>query len=286
MPIPVEAQMPSTPQRTIPGKWFPSEPNNNTEDPGQKLKRARERLNLRYRDVEQSSLLIAEVRGSDEYTVGLSRLADIENKGTVPTIYRLYSLCAIYRLDPLEVLQWYGVNVSNLPADASRTPLERTHSVGFSGILERGSAVFPLTLDPGVDLTKTSYLSRLIQRWGSLPLMLLNRLDFKHQRYAFVGTEDWSMHPILPPGSLVVIDESRRKIQTSGWTTEFDRPIYFLEHRDGYFCGWCSLENGKLTVLPHPSSAQPPIVYSYPDEIDVVGQITGVAKRLDVEKIR
>ena len=79
------------------------------DDPGQKLKRARERLNLRYRDVEEASVRIAERHANDEFSIALSRLSDIENKGTVPTIYRLYSLCAIYRLDFHEVLEWYGV---------------------------------------------------------------------------------------------------------------------------------------------------------------------------------
>src|SRR5574341_364506 len=55
----------------------------NMEDAGQKLKRARERLNLRYRDVEEASLRIAEKRGNGEFGIALSRLADIENKGTV-----------------------------------------------------------------------------------------------------------------------------------------------------------------------------------------------------------
>ena len=69
------------------------------EEAGQKLRRARERLNLRYRDVEEASLRIAERRKNPEFVIALSRLADIENKGTLPTLYRLYSLCAIYRLD-------------------------------------------------------------------------------------------------------------------------------------------------------------------------------------------
>ena len=69
------------------------------ERAGEKLKRVRERLKLTYRDVEKASQQIAERRGSDEFVIALSRLADIENKGTVPTIYRLYTLCAIYRLD-------------------------------------------------------------------------------------------------------------------------------------------------------------------------------------------
>ena len=67
--------------------------NHSMEEAEQKLKRARERLNLRYRDVEEASNQIAARHNNDEYVIALSRLSDIENKGTVPTIYRLYALC-------------------------------------------------------------------------------------------------------------------------------------------------------------------------------------------------
>src|SRR5580658_9991173 len=100
-------------------------------EPGQMLKRARERLNLRYRDVEEASRGIALRHGNEEYTIGLSRLADIENKGTTPSLYRMYSLCAIYRLDVAEVLSWYGVALGGLLRDSSETQLDRTHLVGF-----------------------------------------------------------------------------------------------------------------------------------------------------------
>src|SRR5450631_4540044 len=88
------------------------------EEPGQKLKRVRERLNLRFREVEEASTEIAQRRGNDEFIVALSRLADIENKGTIPSIYRLYSLCAIYRLDLPEVLSWYGIPSDGVSGDA------------------------------------------------------------------------------------------------------------------------------------------------------------------------
>src|SRR5215470_14084440 len=88
------------------------------EEAGRKLKRARERLNLRFRDVEEASARIAAQRGNEEFVVALSRLADIENKGIMPSIYRLYSLCAIYRLNMSEVLTWYGISLSTLPGDA------------------------------------------------------------------------------------------------------------------------------------------------------------------------
>jgi transcriptional regulator with XRE-family HTH domain len=256
-----------------------------TEDAGQKLKRVRERLNLRYRDVEEASLLIAQRHQNDEFSVALSRLSDIENKGTVPTVYKLYSLCAIYRLDLLEVLEWYGVDVTQIPADAANIDIEKTHPISF-GNNSAGDALLPLSVDPGIDLRKTTYLSRMIQRWGKLPLMLLNGLDIRNHRYAYIGSEDWFMYPLLQPGALVQVDETRRKVQSGGWTNEFERPIYFCEHRAGYVCGWCNLNDNQLVLQPHPSSLCSPEIYVYPDEIDVVGQVVGVAMRLDQGKRR
>lgn len=250
------------------------------QEAGQKLRRARERLNLRYRDVEEASLRIAERHKNDEFIIALSRLSDIENKGTVPSIYRLYSLCTIYRLDIHEVLEWYGVHVSHMPADAMSLEIERTHTVNFQTD-GHGEVQLPLSLDPGLDWRRTTYLSRMIQRWGRLPLMLLNGLDLKNHRYGFIGTEDWTMYPLLQPGSFVLIDETRRKVVNTGWTNEFERPIYFLEHRNGFACGWCTLSNGRLVLQPHPASLCGPEVYAYPDEVEVIGQVTGVAMRLD-----
>src|SRR5215813_5238041 len=100
------------------------------DDAGQKLKRARERLNLRYRDVEEASLRIADRHKNEEFIIALSRLSDIENKGTVPTIYRLYSLCAIYRLNLSDALRWYGVDPTGISADSAAIPLGETHQVG------------------------------------------------------------------------------------------------------------------------------------------------------------
>ena len=249
-----------------------------TEAAGQRLKRVRERLRLKFRDVEEASARIAERHGNDEFTVVLSRLADIENKGTVPSVYHVYSLCAIYRLDVSDVLGWYGIDVSELPADAAMIQHARTHLVGLQP--DEGEIQVPLSLDPGIDLTRTVFLSRMIQRWGKLPLMLLNHVDLRQNRYGLIGTDDWSMFPLIPPGSLVVIDDSRRRIISSGWTTEFERPIYFLEHRDGYVCGWCTLREDRMIVQPHPASFCDPESYVYPTEIEVIGQVTQVAMTL------
>ena len=257
----------------------PTPPVSIMEEAGRKLKRARERLKLRFRDVEEASGQIAARHGNDEFIVALSRLADIENKGTMPSIYRLYSLCAIYRLDVAEVLSWYGIALSDLPADGALIEHERTSLAGFHP--EEGDLQVPIALDPGLDLSRTVFLSRLIQRWGTVPLMLLNNIDLRNYRYGLIGTEDWSMFPIIPPGSLVVIDDSKRRVVTGGWSNEFERPIYFLEHREGYACGWCSLKDGQLIVQPHPASNCDVESYLYPDEIEIIGQVTRIALSLE-----
>jgi transcriptional regulator with XRE-family HTH domain len=254
------------------------------EDAGQRLRRARERLNLRFRDVEQASQLIAERRGNTEFGVLISRLSDIENQGTIPSLYRLYSLCCIYRLDLNEVLSWYGVPVDSIAADAGLIQIEKTHAIGFSeGDAE---AMLPISLDPGIDLRRTFFVSEVVQRWGKLPLALLGGVDVKRYRYGFVGTEDWGMHPAIPPGSLLVIDDSRRKIQTSGWRSLSERPIYFLEHRDGFYCRWCSVKDGTISLISDPASEAPIMNFTFPGEIEVVGQVVGIAMSLDPEKRR
>jgi transcriptional regulator with XRE-family HTH domain len=250
---------------------------------GEKLKRARERLKLTFRDVEQASQKIAARRQSNEFVIALSRLSDIENKGTLPTIYRLYSLSAIYRLDYDEVLRWYGVPKEQLASEALQIGLDETHIVQFSA---HGATAFPDSADCEIDLNRTTFLTQITRRWGKLPLAFLNALEFRQHRYGFIGLEDWSMYPVLQPGSLVLLDENKRKIASSGWTNEFDRPIYFLERRDGYECGWCTLADGHLLVQPHPASPAKVRVYAYPADVDIVGQIVGVAMLLESRKPR
>ena len=250
------------------------------EDAGQKLRRVRERLNLRVRDVEQATQKIADKYRNDDFTVLINRLSEIENRRLIPSLYKLYSLCAIYRLDFQEVLEWYGISLESLPVDSLFAEVPQTHLTSFQAG-SRGEVLLPLSLDPGIDLRRTTYLSRMIQRWGKLPLLFLEALELKEHRYGFIGTDDWFMYPLLQPGTFIMVDETTRKIANSGWTNEFERPIYFFEHRQGYACGWCSLKDDKLVLQPHPASLCSPEVYKYPADIDMVGQVIGIASRLD-----
>jgi hypothetical protein len=41
------------------------------------------------------------------------------------------------------------------------------------------------------------------------------------------------------------------------------------------------LKEDKLILQPHPASLCSPEVYKYPSDIDMVGQVIGIATRLD-----
>ena len=114
---------------------------------------------------------------------------------------------------------------------------------------------------------------------------MLGGLDLHRQSYGFIGTADWSMYPILPPGSFVQIDDSKRKIATDGWSDEFERPIYFLEHRNGFRCCWVSELEGLLVAHSHTASETAPELYRM-SEVDILGQVVGVAMRLGQGKRR
>jgi transcriptional regulator with XRE-family HTH domain len=254
------------------------------EDPGRELRRVRELLRLKYRDVEEASQQIARNRANQEFSVGLSRLADIENKGTLPSFYRLYSLCVIYGLNFKTALSWYGVNLDDQPSDSAKLSLRATRPLAFA--TPDFASWLPTEIEHSVDVSKTFYLSPQVRTWGTLPLSMLSALDLQRHHYAFIGTDDWFMYPILPPGSFVQIDLSRKKLGSEGSQGEHDRPIHFIEHRGGFRCGWCTEKNGLLIVQPHLASNATLETFQYPGEADVIGQVVGVAKRLDLARRR
>ncbi len=75
-------------------------------------------------------------------------------------------------------------------------------------------------------------------------------LNLKEQRYALIGIRRlvWRI-PYYCLGPLVPIDETQRKVTNSGWNNEFERPIYFFEHRQGFACGWASLTGDQLILI-------------------------------------
>jgi transcriptional regulator with XRE-family HTH domain len=250
------------------------------ERAGLKLKQLRERLNLTLRQVEEASLEIADAEQSSEYVVSTARLNQIENDGSLPSIYKLYSLTVIYNMSIEEMLGVYGINLGKMEEHRLVARQTGTHLLTAEVGDPSRPIRFPVRFDPGFQPEKTIFLSRLIELWGEIPVGLLTRLELKKYRYGFIGLEDRMMVPLLRPGSIVQIDDSRRRIVNSGWLTEHDRPIYFLELRYSYECCWCYQHGREVNLLPHPLSPCGPRTLRIPDEGEVLGQVVGVAMRI------
>lgn len=245
---------------------------------GQKLRHVREQLGFTIRDVEAASVRIAEQRRSDDFAIPLSRLSDIETKGVTPSIYRLYTLSVVYRRDLREILTWYGIDVNTTAADLHLS--EPPHSHTSSALDSTTLVQVPLALDPGFDSRKTMNLSRMIQQWGLVPMTYLAQMLPGTSTYGYVGSEDLTMYPLLLPGTFVQIDEKKSKVQEGPWRSEYERPIYFVETREGFVCSWCGISDDKLILQPHPLSPVAPRAVRHPQDAEILGQVVGMAMRL------
>jgi transcriptional regulator with XRE-family HTH domain len=246
---------------------------------GQRLRGLREELGLTIRDVESASVRIAARHGNEDFAISPSRLSDIETKGILPNIYRLYSLSVIYRRDLRELLAWFDIDLNETAADLTLSQPAKSH---ISDVLDSMMAVnVPVRLDPGFDLCRTVNLGRMIERWGLVPLGYLSQFSNSKYTYGYIGTEDFTMYPVLLPGSFIQVDEAANKVAEGNWRSEYERPIYFVELRDGHTACWCSLKGDYVVLQPHPLSPVPVRMLKQSQEVEILGQVVGIVMRLD-----
>ncbi len=247
---------------------------------GEQLKELRNRLGVTTREVEIHSRKIAESENNEEFYVSNAWLTQIENKISIPSIYKLYSLSIVYRIKFTDLLLFYGVDLDKITKHQLSTPLARTHVANVEVYDNDRSVSFPVRFDPGFKPERTNLLSRMVEIWGEVPISMIQQLDFRHTSYGYIGLEDYTLYPMLRPGTFVQIDDRQKKIQKFSWRTEFERPIYFVELRNGYACSWCELQGGQLTLVPHPLSQCGVRQFAYPAEAEIVGRVTAVAMRI------
>ncbi len=238
------------------------------------MRNARETLGLTYRKVEQSSLEIANKRGRPEFILHISRLADIENRNVVPSLFKLYSLATIYHLNPLEISGWYEAPFLQTFEDGAAFPSPRTHLHQFPKCLS-AEAKLNSSLNPEC----TGLLNESAK--DAVPSPGLPQARAERFRYGYIGLSDRRMAPILRPGSMVLVDTLLRTVEDADWMSEYDRPLYFVETRAGYRCGWFQMQKSRLIMQPHTLSRCAPEAWRVPGEAEVVGKVIGVTTYLN-----
>jgi transcriptional regulator with XRE-family HTH domain len=250
-------------------------------DPGTRLKEVRTRLGMSTRDVADFSKTIADSEGNHEFLISSPWLTQIENeKAALPSIYKLFTLASIYGLSYAEVLALYGVNTQKVKKYHAELPIAKTHLARYDAAESQTSLEIPVRFDAGLNLNQTNLLSRMIESWGRVPLEFVQHLDIRNRLYGFIGVKDYTLYPLIRPGSFVEIDPDVRKPRHGFARSEFERPIYFVDLRNQYACSWCELVDDKLVLTPHPLSPIKTRIFVYQKEAEIIGQVTGVAMRI------
>jgi transcriptional regulator with XRE-family HTH domain len=238
---------------------------------GQLLRAVRQQWKLSLREVEERSLRFAQERGNPAFQVSASWLDRLEREEHELTVNKLIVLASVYNLPPEQLLR------SMSPVDSRPVLLRQLSSPNATmlltegPLLEQARYLLPDKLCPGQAPDDTMLLSA---ENGSLPTPYSRGI---------IGKRDLALDPMIPAGSVVLIDTQKRAISSRrDWTNEFRRPVYFLVTREGYVCGWCELDKASewLTLIPHPLSSVSSRRWRYRKEIESIGRVAVVAIRL------
>ena len=175
-------------------------------------------------------------------------------------------------------MTWYGVDMNNIAADLGLFAPPRSHvSEALSGL---ANVQMPVRMDPGFDERRTANLGRMVEQWGLVPLAYLAQFAHSDFTYGYIGNQDFTMYPILPPGSFIQVDEGKNKvtrrhlalrIRTSHLLRRDPRRAYLLlvQHAPrGSHSAAASVIAGPVRILRHPQEAE------------IIGQVVGVAMKL------
>jgi len=241
---------------------------------GKRLRAERLRARLSTRDVQELSKKIAQEKDNNhDYYISHGWLTEVENGEFTPSIYKLYSLSLIYKCSYVKIMGFFGINLVHAVEEQRLVGLPHTHLVGPSAELVRQDIVLPIELRKNVDFARTNLVSRMFETWGEIPVSLLQQMDLQRHLSGYIGLEDYTLYPIIRPGSFVEIDARQNKVKAGNWQTEFDRPIYFVELRSGYACSWCELVGNQLILVPCPQSRGQVRQLRYPNEAEIVGRV-------------
>lgn len=255
---------------------------------GARLRKIRLRLGLSIREVERRSLQLAAERQNRDYALSRTWIMYVEKGRFVPGTFKIVSLGLIYQMTIAEIHELFGVKPGDIVKESGLFSPPKTYLLTPPDESQLVPETPSASREARNELENTNILARLVDIWGDVPVPLLRRLALRRSLYGYIGTKDRTMAPLLPPGTFVRIDAKQTHVKNEAVKKEagrslYGRPIYFLDIRTGYACGWCQIENGVLTLIPHPDSGVKARTFRYPSEVDIVGRVTGIALGIDEE---
>ena len=235
------------------------------------LKALRNRLNVTVREVELESRRIAEAKGDMRFYISNARLTQLEsNSLSEPSLWKLFSLSAIYKVRMTELMRLYNVEAEE---SDKYTAIAAPHVTRLLADVPDAYRMSEMLRGMVQHPNQTTLLPRVIDAANHNPHDAKPNPERKFTCYGYIGLQDFTMYPLIRPGSFVEIDTRQNKCTSTAWRNEYERPIYFVELRNGYACGWCDVQGKQLLLIPHQSSHVSIRHLTYPNEIEIVGRV-------------
>jgi hypothetical protein len=124
-----------------------------------------------------------------------------------------------------------------------------------------------------------SAMHRILSNWSDIPMLLMLDVDWDRGPLVLIGLSDRMMWPLLPPGSLLQLDQRVKTVASGSWP-EFERPIYLIEHRNKFYCCHAQRRGETLRLISHGESLWPPSIAVPFKEARVRGQLTPIFRPL------
>jgi transcriptional regulator with XRE-family HTH domain len=243
----------------------------NDGSPGQRLRSMRLARGLTIRAVDEHSRRLVQAAGNHEFLVSHSTIINIEMHGQVPSLYKLHSFSVIYGVSLVELVSLYGLSLEVRKEMQGLVQFPNTHPVSASIYDSKVPPALPLNSEGGFRVTQV--LSDRAKSFQEKTAINPQHAEFEGRLLGYVGLEDYTMSPLIRPGTLVQVDTGQCRVRSAAWQHELDRPIYFLEIREGYAFGWCEISGRHLRIIPHPLSGLPIRSFPFPDEVDILGRV-------------
>ena len=125
----------------------------------------------------------------------------------------------------------------------------------------------------------TSATRRLLSAWSDIPLLLMLDVDWDRGPLVLVGLSDRMLWPLIPPGSLLQLDQKVRTVESGSWS-EFERPIYLIEFKGRFYCCHAQRRGDTLRLISHAESPSPPAISVPLKEARVRGKLTPIFRPL------
>lgn len=125
----------------------------------------------------------------------------------------------------------------------------------------------------------SSATRQLLLAWTDVPLLMMLDVDWERGPLVLIGLEDLMMWPLLPPGSVLQLNQKRRKISEGRWS-EFERPIYLIEYAGKFYCCYAQRKGENLLLISHDESPIRPITALPSKNARVRGELTPIFRVL------